>query len=341
MKLDLYNEISLTEAMEMNKDRELVAYVMPKVRGPIHKSSSSKKEIVTDESLSFFLTAYINGNYYMIVRGLTKLGHRSYYIAGMRLKIRQTAQSLHIKYMTVEEPTYWIYGGEFTSYEDSILNDTLKTFGVGGRKTKFYHGQTILTYAPPGAGKTYSAEKLSLSYEENGTTMHRVLIGERRDDTLGPNTIKAEAASEVTDQMKVVYKVLTDALRDAYSGKKVCLVIDSLTRIIEQLTDEHTDSHMVSGGISAPVKKMVSDLFRMGGRYDGGYLTIIGTCLYSMQNNTWKNITQELRSAANAEIVADVRSGELNKNRKTESKEVVPLRIFGWEPKLFGKPFDL
>lgn len=142
------------------------------------------------------------------------------------------------------------------------------------------------------------------------------MFGERKDDDLGHKTIDTDSSAPIGVQMYNLYEIITRALLSAYGGEDVVLGIDSLTRMVEQLTTAHADTHMLSGGISSVVKNMVGRLFRMAGETGDGSLTIIGTSLWSKSNGGWKNIYAELSSIATAEFFPLVRSGARDSSRR-------------------------
>jgi hypothetical protein len=291
------NRIKLKQLLKITNSR--IVYVLPSV--------------ITDKNkCNFILGTYFCGEFYIIDKGLKKLGNSTKFRAGMKLKLTLVNDEINTEILDeVTSPKHWIKGGSY-------------------KKTTVCHGQSILITAAPSQGKTGNLKALLDSYESNGATMFKVLFGERRDDDLGSNTIDCDSSATLEYQLDVLYQTLTEAIKSAYSGKQVCFGMDSLTRIVESMTDKYSDTHMLSGGISFAVKNMVSRLFRMGGQLGKGRLTIIGTCLYSSSSSTWKNIYTELKSVSNAEFLPGF-DGRKDYSRKKLTKFNPTVKVFGLE----------
>lgn len=231
----------------------------------------------------------------------------------------------------------------------------------GGRYGKeiYCFGQTILISAPPGGGKTTALAGLCKSFEAGDTGLinkvfdfsmatrkvlsYRIKFGEREDDTMYlPSeidlTIDADSTAPIEVQLSKLYEVITLALRDAYMGNHVILAIDSLTRLIENLTGLYAHTHMVAGGISFDVTTMVDNLIRMGGQYGDGTLTLVGTCLTSPSSNTWKNIYTRLSAAANGEIKVARSAFSRKKGLSSTMTRREEVKVYPFVT-LFGKKF--
>lgn len=294
--------ISLFKAFKLSEKDNIVCYVLPQV-DELKEGNKGKK-------YHYVLTFIHKKDVYLIEKGLSKLGNLNSFRAGMRLRIFKGENKTisKIYYKTSMSPVNWRLGGEVN-------------------KVRLNYGQSILVTAPPASGKSYLTRKISddfLSRKPNGP-QYRILFAERKDDDLGPGTIDCDSAAPLNYQIYVLYKHISLALRDAYSGEDVLVAIDSLTRMAEQLSNMYSHTHMVSGGISSSVVKMVTDLFRMAGQLGKGTLTIIGTCLWARSSGTWKNIYNSFAAAANAEFHPDVRSGKLDASRR---ETTVPSNYF-------------
>lgn len=232
-----------------------------------------------------------------------------------------------------------MYGKDRGNY----INKKIPLWKTGAEynRTKLCFGQSILVSAPPGGGKTSAVTAIARSYEMNPEVVsYRMLIGERMDDSLYASdeledkTINCDSSAPIEVQLRTVYITLTNALKDAYDGRHVILAVDSLTRMIMSLTGLYSSTHMQSGGISFDVLNMVSNLFKLGGGYLDGTLTIIATCLYSPSNNTWKAIYTELSASANAEIqvarsARNPRKSILNTSTRRSEAKVYPYFTLG------------
>lgn len=316
--------------MELNeildKLKKIRVYVLPDVSTLKKTKSKSDEDFeIKDEPTSHFrLSTYFEGEFVLIYGDLNILGDKNFYRAGMRLDIsRKVGGGLRIEYIGVISPLVWKTGAKHTarSRYSSMRSTT----------TKLCFGQSVLIMAAPGKGKTSTARSIIDSFAQSGTINYRVLFGERRDDSLGVGSIDCDSSAPIKYQMYVLYKTITAALVDAYDGNNVVLGIDSLTRIVESLTASYPDSHMVSGGLSSDVILMVSNIFKMAGQYAQGTLTIVGTCLWSKSNNSWKNITVILQSSANAEFHPDIDGGASDSTRRKEVKNYPTIKLFGRE----------
>lgn len=198
--------------------------------------------------------------------------------------------------------------------------ETIWKTAIVYNREKFCYGQNILISAAPGGGKTGTAIELADLYgNTENTVSYRMLIGERPEDRLYKygqidRTINCDSTAPIHIQMQTFYSTLARSLKDAYEGKNVVLVVDSLSRLTIGLTGLYSDSHMVSGGVSLDVSVMASNLMKMGGSYGLGTLTIIGTCFYLQSHNTWKQVYYEFSAAANAEV--KVARNPFNKKEK-------------------------
>lgn len=186
------------------------------------------------------------------------------------------------------------------------IGDRVKAFTFKG--VQYSYGQSILVTATVGTGKTTTTTELCRLFSEvEGVTSKRCLFGERPEDRMYAmsevdETIDTNAASPIGLQYTRLMEALALALDSAHRGENALFAVDSLTRIVMSLTGLFSDSHMVSGGIGHEVNDMVANLLRLGGTYGTGTLTVIGTCLFSSGNNTWKSIYDLLSSAADGEV---------------------------------------
>jgi transcription termination factor Rho len=255
--------------------------------------NTKKKDLVTgtsfDEYTNRILLAYFtNGHARLVELEKDEIEDTKPVVAGRKLIIYST-----------EEET-------FERKRETIWKKAI-TYGTK-EKANFCFGQNILVSAAPGGGKTGTCIELADAFDATGNSVsYRMLVGERPEDRLYKygqvdKTINCDSTAPIHFQMQTFYETIARALKDAYDGKNAVLVIDSLSRLILSLTGLHSDSHMVSGGISFDVTVMASNLMKMGGTYGDGTLTVIGTCFFSPSHNTWKQIYYELSAAANAEV---------------------------------------
>jgi hypothetical protein len=309
--------ISLKKALK-RKEGTSIFYVLPAVAEPSREENKlEKKRLGFKKPLSYTFGVFIEDEFYLVNKGLRALGNTLFFRAGMRLSITydfDTEEFKPIEFMSLKAPKQWDFLGE-----------------VNG--ARLHKGQNILITAPPESGKSYLTKKILnvLKTNNKGVSIYRLLFGERKDDDLGPGTIDCDSSAPLEYQVFALYKYLTLALKEAYGGKDVIIAIDSLSRMMIDLSGEYSHTHMTSGGISGSVNKMVNDLFRMSGwAGESGSLTFIGTSLWSKSSNTWKNTYLSLAAVATAEFHPDVRSGKQDSSRKeTTVKPDNKINIFG------------
>lgn len=310
--IKLINKIKIDEALD-RAFNDLICYVLPsvdEVDNPKQKNNYKS---------NFVLGGFLGDEFFIIKEELDTLGEQARFIAGMQLNILRDKDGFLNIIMDKSYPL---------SYRK--LGATIK---VGKNKVELCYGQSVLVTAPPEGGKSYMTELVVDAYIEQNPKIktYRLLFGERKDDSLGKGTIDCNSSTTVDYQLYVLYKYLCMALKDAYRGQNVVIAIDSLTRMVEVLTNKYSHSHMLSGGISSSVKNMVGRLFRMPGQLGKGTLTMIGTCLWARTNNSWKAIYSELSSIATAEMRPDIRTGEKNRSRRSPQNNRKYFKVFGIE----------
>jgi hypothetical protein len=277
------------------------AYVLPAVR------EHEEKNFESDSSPAHFvLGIWIASEFTVVKYGLEILGDLvGFYRGAMRLEINVNFETSEIN----------------VGYKKSLAPSEYVR-GVTYKGVDLFIGQAILIAAAPSMGKTYTMNKILDKFEEDRTTdVHRIVFGERKCDVTYENTTDCDSAAPIEYMTFILYKELATALRKAYSGINVVISIDSLTRMVEQLTNKYSHSHMLSGGISASAFIMVGQVFRMTGFLGAGSLTMVGTCLWSSRNGTWTKVYSELSSIATAEFHPDIKSGKANKSRKSSTRK--------------------
>lgn len=311
----LENNFSISSSLSLKSEIEkpLLFIVLPKVARPCNIGS----RYFNDDNP--ILLGYVdeNNEFSSIPWDNKILGDPDLFRSGMRIEIHSEIkkdardltdplkEEITVKVKSSRSPKFWRRGCTIEN-KKSVVD--------------LCYGQNVLVTAPPEGGKSYKTryilDKFNISNFSGNTEVFRVLFGERKDDDLGHGTVDTDSSAPIGVQMYNLYEVITRALLSSYEGKDVVLGIDSLTRMIEQLTTSHADTHMLSGGISSVVKNMVGRLFRMAGETGDGSLTIIGTSLWARSNGGWKNIYAELSSIATAEFFPLVRSGARDSSRR-------------------------
>lgn len=307
--MEQIKKTTLRESFTLTGRNTKAFYVLPRI--DLNKEDPSGEII---EGYPFLLSFIHKGEVYLIEKDPYLVGNKDYLRAGMELILTWDDSKDSLK-----QEKYYKSPQGFKVWR-KICNI---------KKVKLYYGQGILISAQPERGKSYQTRLLMDSFKKANPNIWdvRILFGERNVDSLGPNTVNCDSSGTIEYQLWVLYKYLTLALYNCYQGKDVIVAIDSLTRMVESLSNKYSDTHMVSGGISTTVVKMLNDLFRMSGSLGEGSLTIVGTALWAKSTNTWKNVYIMLSSIATAEFNPNVRSGDLDSSRiKNEfSKKGVTL----------------
>lgn len=192
-------------------------------------------------------------------------------------------------------------------------------------------GQRALVVSPPKAGKTWLVKDIIEGIAKNYPETHlmAVLIGERPEEvtdiirtmktvTEGRGEVAASNFDEAPhDQTRVGELALERAKRLVESGKKVVIVLDSITRMARAYNLAlPTSGRTLSGGFD-PVALFPAKKFFGAARNieDGGSLTIIGTCLVDTGSRMDDLVYEEFKGTGNM---------ELHLTRKLAEKRIFP-----------------
>jgi transcription termination factor Rho len=128
-------------------------------------------------------------------------------------------------------------------------------------------GQRSLIVSPPKAGKTTLLKDIATGVAANNPDIHlmAVLVGERPEEvtdicrhieslTKGKGEVAASNFDEAaTDQCRVAELALERAKRLVETGKDVVILLDSITRLPEQLIGDANHRRTLSGGFDQPL----------------------------------------------------------------------------------------
>lgn len=179
-------------------------------------------------------------------------------------------------------------------------------------------GQRALIVSPPKAGKTWLVKDIIDGIAKNYPDTHlmAVLIGERPEEvtdiirtmkqvTDGKGEVAASNFDESPqDQTRVGELALERAKRLVESGKKVVIVLDSITRMARAYNlGMPTSGRTLSGGFD-PVALFPAKKFFGAARNieNGGSLTIIGTCLVDTGSRMDDLVYEEFKGTGNMEL---------------------------------------
>lgn len=179
-------------------------------------------------------------------------------------------------------------------------------------------GQRALIVSPPKAGKTWLVKDIIDGIAKNYPDTHlmAVLIGERPEEVTDiirtmktVTSDKGEVAASnfdesPQDQTRVGELALERAKRLVESGKKVVIVLDSITRMARAYNlGMPTSGRTLSGGFD-PVALFPAKKFFGAARNieNGGSLTIIGTCLVDTGSRMDDLVYEEFKGTGNMEL---------------------------------------
>lgn len=183
-------------------------------------------------------------------------------------------------------------------------------------------GQRCLVVSPPRAGKTTLLRQLATAIAVNHPSVHTLvaLIDERPEEvTSVRRSVKAEVVSSAFDEpparhIEVAEMVIEKAKRLVEYKQDVVVIIDSLTKLARAYSaTAPTSGKPAQGRIDPGALQKIKRLFSAARNVEeGGSLTIIATAQVGTGQRMDDVIAEELRAAANSEIILD---HELQKKR--------------------------
>ncbi|MBM4164904.1 MAG: transcription termination factor Rho [Lentisphaerae bacterium] len=176
-------------------------------------------------------------------------------------------------------------------------------------------GQRGLIVAPPRTGKTVLLQKMANSISANhpDVALFILLIDERPEEVtdMQRNT-KAQVLSSTFDEaperhVQVAEMMIEVAKRLVESGRDVCILLDSITRLARAYnTVQPHSGKILSGGVDANALHKPKRFFGAARNIEnGGSLTIIATALVDTGSRMDDVIFEEFKGTGNMEICLD------------------------------------
>ncbi|MDD5705538.1 MAG: transcription termination factor Rho [Kiritimatiellae bacterium] len=176
-------------------------------------------------------------------------------------------------------------------------------------------GQRGLIVAPPRTGKTVLLQKLANAVSANHPDVYLItlLIDERPEEVtdMQRNT-KAHVLSSTFDEaperhVQVAEMVIEMAKRMVESGRDVCILLDSITRLARAYnTLQPHSGKILSGGVDANALHKPKRFFGAARNIEkGGSLTIIATALVDTGSRMDEVIFEEFKGTGNMELCLD------------------------------------
>ena len=176
-------------------------------------------------------------------------------------------------------------------------------------------GQRGLIVAPPRTGKTVLLQGLANSIQENYPDVHLIvlLIDERPEEVTDfRRGVKGEVISSTFDETATSHvhaaeMVCEKARRMVEQGKKVVILLDSITRLARAYNTLSSNSgKIMSGGIEATALQRPKRFFGSARNIEGGgSLTIMGTALVETGSKMDEVIFEEFKGTGNMELHLD------------------------------------
>ena len=176
-------------------------------------------------------------------------------------------------------------------------------------------GQRGLIVAPPRTGKTVLLQKIANSISANHpeAVLIVLLIDERPEEVTDmQRTTKAQVLSSTFDEaperhVQVAEMVIEMAKRMVESGRDVCILLDSITRLARAYnTLQPHSGKILSGGVDANALHKPKRFFGAARNIEkGGSLTIIATALVDTGSRMDEVIFEEFKGTGNMELCLD------------------------------------
>jgi transcription termination factor Rho len=175
-------------------------------------------------------------------------------------------------------------------------------------------GQRGLIVAPPRTGKTVLLQHIAAAVSANHPEMHLMvlLVDERPEEVTDiSRSVKGEVIASSSDRdtashVRTAELVMERAKRLAELGKKVFVLLDSLTRLARAYNKTSNTGRTMSGGMDVRAMDVPKRLFGSARKFEeGGSLTILGTALIETGSRMDDLIFQEFKGTGNMELVLD------------------------------------
>jgi len=178
-------------------------------------------------------------------------------------------------------------------------------------------GQRGLIVAPPKTGKTMLLKSIANSITKNHPEVFMIilLIDERPEEVTDmKRSVDAEVISSTFDEpayrhVQVSEMVLNKAKRLVETGRDVCILLDSITRLARAYNSiEPSSGKVLSGGVDSNALHKPKRFFGAARNIEeGGSLTIIATALIDTGSRMDEVIFEEFKGTGNMELHLDRR----------------------------------
>ena len=178
-------------------------------------------------------------------------------------------------------------------------------------------GQRGLIVAPPKTGKTMLLKSVANSITKNHPEVYMIilLIDERPEEVTDmKRSVDAEVISSTFDEpayrhVQVSEMVLNKAKRLVETGRDVCILLDSITRLARAYNSiEPPSGKVLSGGVDSNALHKPKRFFGAARNIEeGGSLTIIATALIDTGSRMDEVIFEEFKGTGNMELHLDRR----------------------------------
>lgn len=176
-------------------------------------------------------------------------------------------------------------------------------------------GQRGLIVAPPKTGKTMLLKSVANSITKNHPEVYMIilLIDERPEEVTDmKRSVNAEVISSTFDEpgyrhVQVSEMVLNKAKRLVETGKDVCILLDSITRLARAYNSiEPPSGKVLSGGVDSNALHKPKRFFGAARNVEeGGSLTILATALVDTGSRMDEVIFEEFKGTGNMELHLD------------------------------------
>lgn len=176
-------------------------------------------------------------------------------------------------------------------------------------------GQRGLIVAPPKTGKTMLLKSVANSITKNHPEVYMIilLIDERPEEVTDmKRSVNAEVISSTFDEpgyrhVQVSEMVLNKAKRLVETGKDVCILLDSITRLARAYNSiEPPSGKVLSGGVDSNALHKPKRFFGAARNIEeGGSLTILATALIDTGSRMDEVIFEEFKGTGNMELHLD------------------------------------
>lgn len=236
--------------------------------------------VVPGFSSEFYFTTYLDDTFIIIVSGTDLI---------LRENSIRLGDLISIERENGDDIVVWIRRFEFISSKDFVYK-----FKTKNGNHKLYKGQSVQIRGGNHTGKTSGALKIANAFENKKFKTYRLLIGQRKEDSLGEGSITINSISDYGYQINRFFSILDLVIRDVHKGIDCCFIIDSMDRYVTL----YGESERKLSRALNHVHKLLS----LSGDFKSGSLTFIYTNIrYDLPSI--KKIDMHLKSSSDESIL--------------------------------------